>query len=114
MSKLVDSPVSGGSTRAAQGQLAIMSSGTPSSIATARTVLDSLTLPPQGGLTLVGDRVGIASDFKMINQVFCAVSIAAQGEALGLAKALGLNVRTVYEIVKQTTGDSFMCKSFAR
>ncbi|KAL0243816.1 hypothetical protein I308_105078 [Cryptococcus tetragattii IND107] len=105
---LVDSPVSGGSTRAAQGQLAIMSSGTPSSIATARSVLDSLTLPPQGGLTLVGERVGIASDFKMINQVFCAVSIAAQGEALGLAKALGLNVRTVYEIIKQTTGDSFM------
>ncbi|WVQ80864.1 hypothetical protein IAT38_002971 [Cryptococcus sp. DSM 104549] len=105
---LCDSPVSGGSTRAAEGTLAIMTSGTPSSISTARPVFSALTQAPVGALTVVGELVGLASDFKLINQVFCAVQIASQGEALALAKGLGLNLRLVVEVVKSASGDSFM------
>ncbi|KAK8845549.1 hypothetical protein IAR55_006264 [Kwoniella newhampshirensis] len=105
---LCDSPVSGGSTRAASGELAIMTSGTPSSISTAGPVFDALTRQPVGALTVVGDKVGLASDFKLINQVFCAVQIASQAEALALAKNMGLNPRLVYNLIKGASGDSFM------
>ncbi|WVF66042.1 hypothetical protein IAT40_000780 [Kwoniella sp. CBS 6097] len=105
---LCDCPVSGGSTRAATGELAIMASGTPSSVSRANTVLSALTKPPVGALSIVGDKVGAASDFKLINQVFCAVQIAAQGEAIALAKNWGLNPRLVYNLIRGASGDSFM------
>ncbi|OCF36280.1 hypothetical protein I316_02154 [Kwoniella heveanensis BCC8398] len=105
---LCDCPVSGGSTRAATGELAIMTSGTSSSVSRANPVLSALTKPALGALSIVGDKVGTASDFKLINQVFCAVQIAAQGEAIALAKNWGLNPRLVYNLIKGASGDSFM------
>ncbi|WRT63854.1 uncharacterized protein IL334_000779 [Kwoniella shivajii] len=105
---LCDCPVSGGSTRAATGELTIMTSGTSSSIDRAKPVLEALTQKPVGALSVVGDKVGIASDFKLINQVFCAVQIASQGEVISLAKNWGLNVRLVYNVVRTASGDSFM------
>ncbi|WVR03631.1 hypothetical protein IAU60_000624 [Kwoniella sp. DSM 27419] len=105
---LCDCPVSGGSTRAASGELTIMCSGTSSSVDRAQPVLAGLTQAPVGALSIVGDKVGAASDFKLINQVFCAVQIASQGEAIALAKNWGLNVRLVYKLVRGASGDSFM------
>ncbi|WWC58105.1 uncharacterized protein I303_100640 [Kwoniella dejecticola CBS 10117] len=105
---LCDCPVSGGSTRAGSGELTIMTSGTPSSVQRAKQVLDALTRPPVGGLSVVGDKVGIASDFKLINQVFCAVQILSQGEVIALAKNWGMNVRLVYNVLKGASGDAFM------
>lgn len=71
--------MSGGSTRAAAGTLNIMVSGTPNAISTARPILDALTRQAEGQLTLVGNDVGAASDFKLINQVFCAIQICVTG-----------------------------------
>lgn len=73
--QIVDSPVSGGSTRAAAGTLAIMVSGSPSAVETARPVIAALTQAPEGQMSVVGDKVGAASDFKCINQVLCAIQI---------------------------------------
>ncbi|CAD6572108.1 MAG: tRNA-splicing endonuclease subunit sen54, partial [Tremellales sp. Tagirdzhanova-0007] len=105
---LCDSPVSGGSTRAAQGTLNIMVSGTSSAIDTARPVLDALTRKPEGALNLVGEAVGVASDFKLINQVFCAIQICVTGESMALGKALGLNPRLLYNVIRTCSGDSFI------
>ncbi|WVQ76198.1 hypothetical protein IAR50_005861 [Cryptococcus sp. DSM 104548] len=105
---VIDSPVSGGSVRASQGQLAIMASALPAHIELARPVLSALTQKPQGALSIVGNEVGVASNFKMINQVFCAVQIAATGESLAFAKALGLNVRMVWDVIANSSGESFM------
>lgn len=74
--QLVDAPVSGGFIRAAEGQLSVMVSGTSDSISTARPVLEALTRKPAGNLAIVGDKVGQASDFKLINQVLCGIHIA--------------------------------------
>jgi 3-hydroxyisobutyrate dehydrogenase-like beta-hydroxyacid dehydrogenase len=77
--QLVDSPVSGGSTRAAAGTLAIMTAGTPTAIETATPMIRSLTQAPEGAMSVVGDKVGMASDFKLINQVYCAIQICVTG-----------------------------------
>ena len=71
--------MSGGSTRAADGTLAIMVAGTSTAIDTARLMIEGLTRDPQGQMTVVGDRVGMASDFKLINQVYCAIQICVTG-----------------------------------
>ncbi|RSH81488.1 hypothetical protein EHS25_006845 [Saitozyma podzolica] len=103
-----DSPVSGGSTRAAQGQLTVMTSGTAKAIETARPVLDALTRQPDGKLSVVGSVVGAASDFKLINQVFCAVQIALASESMAFSAAMGLNPRMTYNLIRTAAGDSFM------
>lgn len=77
--QICDSPVSGGSTRAAAGTLVIMTSGSPSAVERARPVLDALTQKPEGNLQVVGDTCGAASDFKMINQVLCTAQITMAG-----------------------------------
>ena len=79
--QLIDSPVSGGSGRAAKGTLAVMVSGSPKAVETARPVLSLLTQKPEGNLAVVGDRTGVASDFKLINQVYCAVQLCVMGWA---------------------------------
>lgn len=71
--------MSGGFIRAAEGQLSVMVSGTDAAIDRARPVLEALTRKPAGNLAVVGDSVGQASDFKLINQVLCAIHIALTG-----------------------------------
>ncbi|WWC85796.1 uncharacterized protein L201_000663 [Kwoniella dendrophila CBS 6074] len=107
---LCDCPVSGGSTRAASGELVIMTSGTQSSIERAKPVLEALTKPPIGGLSIVGNKCGIASDFKLINQVFCAIQILSQAECISLSKNWGLNPRLLYNVITKSnsSGNSFM------
>ena len=56
-----------------------MVSGTSSAIKTAKLVLDGLTRQPEGKLQVVGNDVGVASDFKLINQVLCAIQICVTG-----------------------------------
>lgn len=106
---LCDSPVSGGSTRAADGTLAVMTSGTSESIQAASPVLEGLTRQP-GGHSIVGSACGDASSFKLINQVFCAAQIAMASESMAFGAKLGLNPRLIYNTARQMAGDSFMCK----
>lgn len=56
-----------------------MVSGTESAIKVAQPVLEALTNPPAGSLAIVGSDVGSASNFKLINQVLCAIHIAVSG-----------------------------------
>jgi 3-hydroxyisobutyrate dehydrogenase-like beta-hydroxyacid dehydrogenase len=59
-----------------------MTAGSATAIATARPALEALTTAPEGALKVVGDSVGVASDFKLINQVFCAIQICVVGYVL--------------------------------
>ncbi|KAL7418744.1 hypothetical protein Q5752_006427 [Cryptotrichosporon argae] len=104
----VDAPVSGGFVRAAEGQLSVMVAGTTESIERARPVLEALTRAPNGKLTVVGDKAGAASDFKLINQVLCAIHIAVSGEAMALGVNMGANPRKLYEAVREGPGASWM------
>lgn len=38
-----------------------------------------------GQMKVVGDRVGAASDFKLINQVYCAIQICVTGYVVALS-----------------------------
>ena len=77
--QLIDSPVSGGSVRAGTGTLAVMSSGQPAAITKAQAMMQLVSREPEGKLTIVGNKLGIASNFKLINQVYCAIHICITG-----------------------------------
>ncbi|KAL1897655.1 hypothetical protein Sste5346_003963 [Sporothrix stenoceras] len=88
---LVDCPVSGGATRAADGTLSIMAGASPEALSNeaGRTVLSDLADPTRLYI-LNGGGIGAGSNTKMVHQVLAANQILSGPEAMGFAIRLGL------------------------
>ena len=67
--KVVDSPVSGGSVRAGEGSLTILSSGSSEALTSAQQILDDMSAT----LHIIPGGIGAASKFKMVNQLLAGV-----------------------------------------
>lgn len=102
--ELIDAPVSGGARKAADGQMTIMASGRPEAFAAAGSVLDACA----GKVYRLGDRAGIGSTVKMVNQHLAGVHIAAACEAMALGMRAGADPRQLYEVICNSAGMSWM------
>jgi 3-hydroxyisobutyrate dehydrogenase len=100
----LDAPISGGAQRAAQGELTILASGSPTAFEKARPALDAMAAK----LYELGDAPGQGAAFKMINQLLAGVHIAAASEAITFAARQGLDIRKVYEVITASAGNSWM------
>ncbi|GAB3709367.1 NAD(P)-dependent oxidoreductase [Mariniluteicoccus flavus] len=100
----VDAPISGGSARAASGELLIMVGGADEHVAAARPVLDDLA----STVSVVGPNAGDGQRLKLVNQLLCGVHVAVAGEALAYAESLGLDAATTWEALKDGAAASFM------
>ena len=102
--RMLDAPVSGGVARAERGDLLIMAGGHEDLFGELRPALEAM------GSTVVhcGPSVGDGQSVKLVNQLLCGVHIAAAGEALAYAEALGLDPRTVHETIRHGAAGSFM------
>ena len=100
----IDAPVSGGSARAASGDLTIMASGHPAAFAQARPVLDCIAAK----VYELDENPGIGASFKIVNQLLAGVHIAAACEAITFAKAMDLDIAKVYEVITASAGNSWM------
>lgn len=101
---LVDAPVSGGVARAGTGDLLVMVGGGEAEVAAVRPLLDAMA----SNAPVVGERPGDGQRFKVVNQLLCGVHIAAAGEALALADAMGLDLAQVHEVLGTGAAASFM------
>jgi 3-hydroxyisobutyrate dehydrogenase-like beta-hydroxyacid dehydrogenase len=52
--------------------------------------------------------IGAASSVKLINQLLAGVHIAAAAEAVAFGAKLGLDTRSLYEIIRNAAGGSWM------
>jgi 3-hydroxyisobutyrate dehydrogenase len=102
--QLIDCPVSGGTTRAAEGNLTILSSGPANVLANAQSVLESMS----ADLYKIEGGLGAANKVKLINQHLAGIHIAVAAEAMGLAATLGLNTKEVYDCVLKSAAHSWM------
>jgi 3-hydroxyisobutyrate dehydrogenase len=88
--RFADAPLGGGKLMAESGTLSLFVGATPEDLQTARPVFEAIAAhvlhfgPPGSG-----------TQFKLVNNLFVAVQIAALGEALALAEALGLPMDVV-------------------
>ena len=101
---LIDAPVSGGAAKAAAGQMTVMASGAPEAFAAAGALLDAIA----GKVYRLGDRPGIGSTVKMVNQHLAGVHIAAACEAMALGLRAGADARSLYEVICNSAGMSWM------
>ncbi len=100
----LDAPISGGAVRAAAGEMTVMASGAPEVFKRARPVLDCIAAK----VYELGDAAGIGAAFKIVNQLLAGVHIAAACEAITFAKAMGLDIAKVYEVITASAGNSWM------
>ena len=100
----IDAPVSGGAAKALSGDMTIMASGPPAAFTAAAAAIEAVSAK----VFRLGDTPGIGSQVKMINQLLAGVHIAATAEAMVLAAAVGLNLATVYDVITQSAGNSWM------
>jgi 3-hydroxyisobutyrate dehydrogenase len=101
---VVDAPVSGGVTRAGQGDLLILLGGPDETVAKVRPLLDALAR----SAPVVGPAPGDGQRMKLVNQLLCGVHIVAAAEALSFAEALGLDPGECWKVLRDGAAASFM------
>ena len=101
---LIDAPVSGGAAKAANGEMTVMASGKPEAFEVVGGLLDAVA----GKVYRLGDRAGLGSTVKMVNQHLAGVHIAAACEAMALGIRAGADPAQLYEVICNAAGNSWM------
>ena len=105
----LDAPMSGGSVKAANGQLSYMASGSPEAFDAARPVLDATAAT----VFELGNDVGTGSAMKAVNQLLAGVHIATMAEALTFGMTQGIAPDKFVEVISECAGTSWMLENRA-
>jgi len=99
----LDGPVSGGCHRAATGNISIFVGGKREAF---EKILPALTI--MGKKILHTGDLGSASILKVVTNYLASVHLVAVGEALTIAKKANMDLKTTYEAIKISSGNSFV------
>ncbi|MBV8714749.1 MAG: NAD(P)-dependent oxidoreductase [Chloroflexi bacterium] len=97
----IDAPVSGGTVRAAEGTLTTMVGAEPADLEAVRPLLESFSRD----VFHLGP-VGAGSTAKLVNQVLVYSNLAATAEAVTLCRKLGVDLQTIYDVIRTAVGTS--------
>lgn len=107
---MLDAPVSGGAAKAARGEMTVMASGSEAVFTQLQPVLDAVAAK----VYRVGSEIGLGSTVKIIHQLLAGVHIAVGAEAMALAARAGIPLETMYEVVTNAAGNSWMFENRMR
>jgi 3-hydroxyisobutyrate dehydrogenase len=99
----LESPVTGGVHRAAAGMITVLVGGEPEVYEKHRPAFDAM-----GGRVFYVGELGKASVIKVITNMLAFIHLVADGEALMLAKKGGIDLGLAWEIIKASSGNSFV------
>lgn len=99
--KMLDAPVSGGTVRAASGELSIMVGGDH----VAFTACQDLFKAMGTHIFYIGD-IGQGLAMKLVNNMLVQVNLVAVCEALIMGVKAGLDPQMIYDVVRVSTGNS--------
>jgi 3-hydroxyisobutyrate dehydrogenase len=102
----LDAPVSGGRAGAEAGTLSVIAAGTAVVFEAARPVLQAFG----DKIYHAGTRPGQGAAIKVVNQLLCGVHLAVAAEALAFAEKVGLDTKTVLEILNRSAASSWMLR----
>jgi 3-hydroxyisobutyrate dehydrogenase len=98
---MLDAPVSGGTTRAASGELSVIVGGPAATFEACRDLFKAM------GTNIFhvgGPGQGLA--MKLVNNMLIQVNRVAVAEALVMGVKAGLDPRTIFEVIRVSTGTS--------
>lgn len=99
---MLDAPVSGGTERAATGQLSIIAGGEAATFEACRDLFKAMGT----NLFHVGP-LGAGLAMKLVNNMLIQVNRVAVAEGLVLGVKAGLDPRVIYDVIRVSTGTSF-------
>jgi 3-hydroxyisobutyrate dehydrogenase len=99
---MLDAPVSGGTVRAASGELSIIAGGAAETFEACRDMFRAMGTK----LFHVG-ALGQGLAMKLVNNLLVQVNRVTMAEALVMGVKAGLDPRTIYEVVRVSTGTSY-------
>jgi 3-hydroxyisobutyrate dehydrogenase-like beta-hydroxyacid dehydrogenase len=99
---MVDAPVSGGTPRADSGELSVIAGGSEAEIAGWRPCFEAMA----ANIFHVGD-IGKGLAMKLVNNMLIQVNTVAVAEAFAMGAKAGLDPRTMFDVVRVSTGASF-------
>jgi 3-hydroxyisobutyrate dehydrogenase len=105
--RFVDAPVSGGVAAAKGGTLTFMVGGEESDFEAARPVLEAM-----GKNVFHAGGAGAGQAAKICNNMLLAVTMIGTCEAFNLAKQLGLDAQTFFDISSKASGQSWSMTSY--
>ena len=100
----LDAPISGGSVKAAQGNITVLAAGTGAAFEKTQPVLDAVAEK----VFKLGDTAGPGSALKVVNQLLAGVHISAAAEAITFGISQGIDAQTTLEVISQCAGTSWM------
>ena len=100
----VDAPVTGAVDGARQGKLTLFVGGEPAAVATARPVLEHL------GTVIECGPLGAGNVVKLVTNQLWFAAAAALGEGFAVGLANGVELRTLWEAILNSVGDSFVAR----
>jgi 3-hydroxyisobutyrate dehydrogenase len=106
--EFVDAPVSGGIAAAAGGSLTFMVGGTDEQFDRASPFLE-----PMAKAVIHAGQLGAGQAAKICNNMILGATMAATCEAFVLAKKLGLDLQTFFDISSKASGQSWSMTSYA-
>ena len=99
---MLDAPVSGGTERAASGELSIIVGGAAETVAACQDLFRAM-----GARVFHVGGLGQGLAMKLVNNMLVQVNTVAVAEALVLGVKAGLDPQTIYDVVRASTGNSF-------
>jgi len=99
----LESPVTGGVHRAAAGMITVLVGGKPEVYEKYKPAFDAM-----GGRVFYIGELGKASVIKVITNMLAFIHLVADGEALMLAKQGGIDLGLAWEVIKASSGNSFV------
>lgn len=105
--EMVDAPVSGGIAAAHGGTLTFMVGGTDPAFARARPILSAM-----GKAVIHAGAAGNGQAAKICNNMLLGATMIATCEAFAMARRLGLDPQTFYDISSVSSGQSWSMTSY--
>ncbi len=99
---MIDAPVSGGTERAASGELSIIVGGAAKTVAACQDLFGAM-----GAKVFHVGALGQGLAMKLVNNMLVQVNTVAVAEALVLGVKAGLDPKVIYDVVRASTGNSF-------
>jgi L-threonate 2-dehydrogenase len=100
----IDTPLSGGPARAADGSMSLMVACTDTEFEQHRALLEALSHK----IHRISQRVGDGARTKLVNNLLAGINLVGAAEAMALAEHMGLHLGTTLEVIAQSSGQSWI------
>ena len=101
--EVIEAPITGSQHRAESGNIAILVGGKRASFDRAFSILSCI-----GYEILHCGEIGKASTLKVVTNYLASINLLAIGEALMVCKKYGIDLKTAFEGIKISSGNSFV------